>query len=116
LPNILGLAGNYFLAEVINYVPVTAGEAADEILRSWVTSQRQGREVHTRRPPLSSFDKLGQALLAQPDGGHALDERLRLLRREMKLVDADLGQLARRPQLCQGQRRVGPGAQHDLCR
>ena len=53
-------------------------------------------------------------MVAQFDGGHLLDERIRLFRSEPEIRHPDLGPLPRGSQLAQGQRRFGPGAQYDL--
>ena len=79
-----------------------------------MVAERQRRQVQTGGPSFGSLDKLGQVMVAQFDGGHLLDERIRLFCGEPEIRQPDLGHLPRCSQLAQGQRRFGPGAEYDL--
>ena len=110
----LRLPADDFLGEVVHDIAVAAGEVTDEVLRSGMAAQGQGRQVHPGRPPFGSFYEVGQGLLAELDRGHPPDQRVGLAGGEVEIEHPDLSHLPRRSQPAQGQGRVGPGTHYDL--
>ena len=112
---LLGLALQYFLAQVVQDIAVTAGERGHEGGRVGLAAQGQGRELQPGRPSLGSLGQRGHSRIGQGRArppGHLPQQRAGLARREPQVGGPQLGQLPAGPQPRQGQRRIGPAGQH----
>ena len=112
---LLGLALQYFLAQVVQDIAVAAGERGHEGGRVGLTTQGQGRELQPGRPSLGSRGQRGHGRIGQGRPrlpGHLPQQRAGLVRREPQVGGPQLGQLPAGPQPRQGQRWIGPAGQH----
>ena len=102
----------HFRAEVVDHVPVVAGEAGDEGHRVRPVTQSQRGQLQPGRPPFGAALQPADILRTEVQMQQIVEQQVALLRREPKVVGPQLQQLAAHPQPGQRQRRVRPGRDH----
>ena len=112
--DVVGLAADDLLKEIVGDVPVAAGELADGLAWVALASEGQRRQVQSGRPPLRRVDQFRQVTLAERAAGDGTDQARGLLGREAKLPRADLRQLSGGPQPGYLKRRDRPADDDDL--
>jgi hypothetical protein len=108
----LRLAVQHLLGEVVQHVPVAAGERRHEPGRVGMALQRQPGKLQTGDPPFGAGRQGGHAVGGQVEPGGLAQQRGRLVLGEAQVALAHLGELAAGPQPGQRQRRVGAAGQH----
>ena len=108
--DVLGLAVEDLLDEVVHDVPVVAGEPRDEAGRVVAVAQRDRGELQGGDPALGPGLQGLDVVRVQLQPGGVGEVGGRLLVGEPEVGRADLGELPARPQPGQRQRRVGAGA------
>src|SRR4029453_2966561 len=106
---LLGLAVQDLLGQVVQHVPVAAGERRDEAARVVPSPQRQGGQLQACSPAFGAGGQRGDGGLGQAGSQGGVEHRGRLLGGEAQVAGAQLDQLAAAAQPCQRQRGVAAG-------
>jgi hypothetical protein len=99
--------------EVVDDVPIVAGEPGDEGCRVVPAPQRQRGELDRGDPPLGAFAERPHVVVADPEPHAAVEVLGCLVGGEAQVGRAQLEQPAERAQPGEGQRRVGAGRDHE---
>ena len=110
----LGLALQHLLDQVVDDVPVVAGEAGDEAGDVVSPLHRERRQLERGDPPFGAPLQRCDVLRRQRQSHHLVEVRRGLVGREAQVGGADLDQLAAPPQPGQRQRRVGAAGDHQV--
>jgi hypothetical protein len=105
--DLLRLAGQHLLGEVVQDVALAAAERSHKTGRVGVVAQRQSGQLQPRRPPLGARGQVGQAARRQLQPHDLPHQHGGFFGREAQVALTQLGQLAAGPQPGQWQRRVG---------
>jgi len=114
LAHLFRLAFQQLLAQVVQDVPMAAGELFHEGLGVGALPQRQGGQLQPHRPPFGAGLHGGDHLRRQVEPPHLAQERRRLLVGEPQVGGAQLDQLARGTKPRQRQRRVAAAGDHQM--
>jgi hypothetical protein len=111
---LLGLAVEDLLGQVVQDVPVAATEGRHEPGGIRSSLQGQAGQLQARDPPFSAGRQRGHRLTGQVSTDRFAQQRGRLLHSELQVVGAHLHQLPAHPQPRQRQRRVAAAGQHQM--
>ena len=114
LLDMLGLALQDLLGQVVDDVPVVPGEAGDERGDVLSSLHRERRQLERGDPPFGAPLQRGDILCRQRQSHHLVEVRRGLRGREAQVGGADLDELAARSQPRQRQRRVGAAGDHQV--
>ena len=112
--NRVRLVRQHFLDQVVDEVPVVAGEPGDEAARILAPLQGERGELQRGDPPLGPLLQDGDVRRGQIQARHHIEVRIGLVGGESQVRGPDLDQLAAHPPPSQRQVRVGAGAEHDV--
>jgi hypothetical protein len=110
--DLIRLALQHFLGQIVKDVAVAAREGRHEPGHIGVLPKRQAGQLQPGHPPLGAGRQRRHSGLRQGGPGRLAQQRRRLLDGEAQLGGAQLGQLPAPPQPRQPQRRVSPAGQH----
>ena len=113
-PDVLGLALQDLLDQVVDDVAVVPGEAGDEAGDVVAPLHRERRQLECGDPAFGARLQRGDVPRRQGQPHHLVEVGGGLVRREAQVGGADLDELAARPQAGQRQRRVGAGGDHQV--
>ena len=114
VPDVVGLTLQDLLDQVVDDVPVVAGEARDEAGDVVAALHRERRQLERRDPPLGAPLQGGDVLRRQVQAHHVVEVGRGLVGREAQIGGADLDEFAATPQASQRQRRVGAAGDHQV--
>ena len=112
--DLLGLALQDLLDQVVDDVAVVAGEAGDEAGDVVAALHRQRRQLQRGDPALGARLQRGDVRAGQVQAHHLVEVGGGLVGGEAQVGGADLDQLAARPQPGQRQRRIGAAGDHQV--
>ena len=102
----------HLLGQIIQHIPVAAGERRHEPGHIFLAPQRQAGQLQPSRPPLGAGRQRGHRRVGQISTGRLTQHGRCLVGGEPQLGGAQLSQLPASPQPRQGQRRIGAAGQH----
>jgi hypothetical protein len=112
--NVVGLAVEHLLHEVVDDEPIVAGEARDEPTDVVAALHRQRRELQRRDPSLGTGFERVDVGRAQRQTHRLVEVARGFVRGEAQVGGANLAELAAGAQARQGQRRVGAAREHEV--
>jgi hypothetical protein len=114
LVDMLGLALQDLLGQVVDDVAVVPGEAGDEAGDVVSSPHRQRGQLERGDPAFGASLQRSDIPCRQRQSHHPVEVRRGLVGREAQVGGSDLDQLIARPQASQGQLRVLAGADHQV--